>query len=101
MLSEPVPVSAAEAGSRTVVMTTSQPQLLATGGIVAATTAVGSTVPVPASIATATVQVPAAQALSLHAPIAGGHRSGGGIIHQPLTAQVCGVQFVGFIKTMF
>ena len=46
MLSEPVPVSAAEAGSRMVVMTTSQPQLLATGGIVAATTAVGSTVPV-------------------------------------------------------
>ena len=97
MLSEPFPVSAAEAGSRTVVMTTSQPQLLATGGIVAATTVVGSTVPVPASIAT--VQVAAAQALSLHAPIAGGHRSGGGIIHtQPLTAQVCGVHFVGFIK---
>ena len=90
MLSEPV--SAAEAGSRTVVMTTSQPQLLATGGIVAATTVVGSTVPVPASIATATVQVAGA----------GGHRSGGGIIHtQPLIAQVCGVHFVGFIKIMF
>ncbi|KAI0208271.1 hypothetical protein LSAT2_007050 [Lamellibrachia satsuma] len=80
-------VSGTEVGNRTVVMTTSQLQLLASGGAVATTTVIGPT-PVPASITTATMQVAAAQALSLHAPIAAGHRSDGGMIHaQPLIAQ--------------
>ena len=97
MSSDSILVSGTEVGNRTVVMTTSQLQLLASGGAVATTTVIGPT-PVPASITTATMQVAAAQALSLHAPIAAGHRSDGGMIHaQPLTAQVC-EDFVEFIK---
>ena len=88
ILCHSVVVSAPEAGGRTVVMTTTQPQPVVTSSI-ATTTIIGFT---PANVGPATVQLTAASTLSLQGPVAMGHRSGVGIIHAPpLTAQVCQV----------